>query len=121
MDRPAARALLATIGVAVLVFVFATLLSSSAGLVAVALFGGWLAGVTIRGAADGSDRDRRPVAAGAAAAGVVAGLVATWVAAALGGGSLGLADFLAETLGVLVPLQVALAAAAAWATGGLRR
>lgn len=121
MDRPAARAALASLGVSVLVFVFATLLSSSAGLVAVALFGGWLAGVAVRGAAAGSDRDRRPLAAGAAAGGILAGLVATWIAAAVGGGSLGLVDFLAETLGFLVPIQVALAAVAAWATGGGRR
>ncbi|MFM2105620.1 MAG: hypothetical protein RL338_652 [Chloroflexota bacterium] len=120
MDRLAARATLASLGVATLVFVFATILASSAGLVAVALFGGWLAGVLVRGAA-GSDRDRRPIAAGAAAAGIIAGLVATWVAAGLLGGSLGLVDFLAETLGLLVPLQVALAAAAAWVAGRVPR
>ena len=120
MDRPAARAALASLGVAALVFVFATILSSSVGLVAVALFGGWLSGIVVRGAA-GSGRDRRPLAVGSAAAGIASGLAATWVAAAVGGGSLGLVDFLAATLGVLVPLQVALAAVAAWATGGVRR
>ena len=51
-----------------------------------------------------------------AVAAILLGQLGLWLYARTEGGVLGLPDYLAQTFGVLVPLQVVLAAVAAWWT-----
>ncbi|HYL40314.1 MAG TPA: hypothetical protein VET90_03305, partial [Candidatus Binatus sp.] len=60
----------------------------------------------------------RLAAVGLVAASVVAGAVGGWLIATAEGGSLGLLDYLWATTGLLVPVELAVAAvAAAWGLG----
>jgi hypothetical protein len=84
-----------------------------AGLLVVAAVVGRLVGLAIRGTS--LDRDRRGIVAAAIAVGsVVLGLIGTWAYGRWEGGVLGPVDYLAETFGILVPLELAVAGLVAW-------
>ena len=88
----------------------------TAGLIAVAGLGGWAIAVAVR--AGGLDAvapsRRRALAVGLAVAAVLAGQLGLWLFARYEGGVLGPVDYLAETFGLLVPLQFLVGVAAAW-------
>lgn len=124
--RPLVNALLAAaIGSAVL-FALGALLAETAGLLIVAGLTGAAVGLLFaRAAAPGGGDEpaltRQQVTRLAVAlviAAVIVATLATWLHAVGEGGSLGLLDYVLETFGALVPLEVALAAlAAAWGAG----
>ncbi len=91
-------------------------LAVDVGLLVIAPPLGWAIGLAVRRTADGEDgrRGRRTVSALLATAAVVGGFVLTWRYALSEGGVLGLVDYLAQVFGVLVVLEIALAALAAW-------
>jgi hypothetical protein len=104
-------ALLAT-GGAVVITVAGGLLAITAGLLVIAGALGWaIATVLARGV---QASRRRWLAPALAVLGVALGQVGLWLVARQEGGTLGPIDYLAETFGVLVPLQLAVAAVAAW-------
>jgi len=88
----------------------------SAGLVVVAAALGWAIGTALRAGAGGTlQAPARPVSAVAIAMLAIAlGQVGLWLYARSEGGVLTLPDYLAETWGVLVPIQAILAVVAAW-------
>jgi hypothetical protein len=93
-------------------------LGVSAGLLVVATATGWGIGTATRvgGGSTIAPPSRRWIAVGVAVAAVVLGQIGLWLYAGTEGGVLSLPDYLGETFGPLVPLQVVLAAvAAAWA------
>jgi hypothetical protein len=91
-------------------------LSVSAGLLVAAAAGGWGIGVGVRTGARASlpVGTRGWLAAVTAAGSVVVGQVGLWLYARSEGGVLSMPDYLGQTFGVLVPLQIAIACAAAW-------
>jgi hypothetical protein len=120
--RPAAvrspvRALLlgATLAVAgaALIAILAGVFAVDVGLVVVAVVVGRFVGLAVRGGGLATRR-RVSLAVTLALASVALGQVATWVYARSEGGVLGLLDYLGQTFGPLVPLELLLAAALAW-------
>lgn len=93
-------------------------LAVSAGLLVVAVTTGWLVGAAVAGGWPPRDRDsagrRRSVAVALSVAGVALGQVGLWLFARTEGGVLPLSDYLGQTFGWLVPLQVGLGAVATW-------
>ena len=91
-------------------------LTVSAGLLVVAaLTGRAVALALIAGAGASLPPPRRAwLAAGIAVGGVLLGQVGLWLFARTEGGVLPLPDYLGQTFGLLVPIQVALALAIAW-------
>lgn len=91
-------------------------LALSAGLLVLWATAGYLVGHAVRlGGAGAVTAPTRPILAiGLTLAGVAVAQVGLWWYAGTEGGVLPLIDFLAQTYGVLVPLQAALAAALAW-------
>ncbi|MEX2183400.1 MAG: hypothetical protein WEC14_03065 [Chloroflexota bacterium] len=91
-------------------------LALSAGLLVLWATAGYLVGHAVRiGAAGAITAPTGPaVAIALALAGVALAQVGLWWYAGTEGGVLPLIDFLAQTYGVLIPLQAALAAALAW-------
>jgi hypothetical protein len=108
-------AIAALVGAA-LVVLFGGALAVSAGLLVVASAVGYAVGLaTMVGAADTLSPRRRPWIAGALAAlGMLLGQVGLWLFARAEGGVLAPIDYLGQTFGVLVPLEVLLAAVVAW-------
>jgi len=107
-------------------FALGALLSSSAGLVFVAGLTGAAVGLLLaRAAAPGrgdepalTRRTTMWLAIGLSILAVVVAAVGTWLHAMAEGGALGLLDYLFETFGVIVPLEVLIATvAAAWGAG----
>ncbi len=90
----------------------------SAGLLVVAVATGWAVGTALKtGAGGGLARPTGPWLAVAIALGaVVLGQVGLWLYARTEGGVLTLPEYLADTWGILVPIQAVLAAAGAWWT-----
>jgi hypothetical protein len=88
----------------------------TAGLIAVAALGGWAIAFAVRAGAAGALTGRRlaTTATVLAAIGVLGGQLGLWLFARYEGGVLGPVDYLAETFGLLVPLELAFAVAAAW-------
>jgi hypothetical protein len=88
----------------------------TAGLLLVAAVTGWAVGTTLTaGGGAAISRSARPWMAIAVALGAVAlGSLGLWLYARTEGGVLPPVDYLAETLGPLVPLEAGLAAATAW-------
>jgi hypothetical protein len=88
----------------------------SAGLVVVAVATGWAVGTALRAGAGTTlhGRTRPAVAVAIVVIAVALGQVGLWLYARTEGGVLGLPDYLAETWGVLVPIQALVAGAAAW-------
>jgi len=99
-----------------LVVLFGGVLAVSAGLLVVASAVGYAVGLaTVIGAADTLSPRMRPWIAGAIAGlGVLLGQVGLWLYARAEGGVLSPVDYLGQTFGVLVPLEVVLAAVVAW-------
>ena len=101
---------------AALIVVFGGALAVSAGLLVVASAVGYAVGLaTVIGAADTLPPGRRSLGAGGLAGlGVLLGQVGLWLFARAEGGVLGPLDYLGQTFGVLVPVEVLLAAVVAW-------
>lgn len=114
--RGIAYGAIAAIVGAALIVVFGGALAVSAGLLVVASGVGYAVGlVTLIGSADTLHGRGRPwVAAGLAALGVLLGQVGLWIFARAEGGVLAPIDYLAQTFGPLVPMEVLLAAVVAW-------
>lgn len=108
-------AIAALVGAALIV-VFGGALAVSAGLLVVASGVGYAVGLaTVVGAGDTlSARARTWIAAALAGLGVVLGQVGLWLFARAEGGVLTPIDYLGQTFGPLVPVEVLLAAAVAW-------
>lgn len=92
------------------------LLALSAGLLVLWVSVGSLIGQVTRIAAGTAvpSQIRVALAVGSALLGVALGQLGLWWYAGIEGGALPLVDYLAQTFGVLVPLQAVLAAGAAW-------
>lgn len=101
---------------AALIVVFGGALAVSAGLLVVASAVGYSVGLaTVIGAGDTLPPTRRSWIAGALAGlGVLLGQVGLWLFARAEGGVLGPIDYLGQTFGVLVPVEVLLAAVVGW-------
>lgn len=95
--------------------VFGGALAVSAGLLVVASAVGYAVGLAVViGAADTlSPRERPWVAAGLAGLGLLLGQLGLWLFARAEGGVLTPIDYLGQTFGVLVPLEIALGAVVA--------
>ena len=108
-------AIAALVGAA-LVVVFGGALAVSAGLLVVATAVGYTVGLaTVIGAADTLSAGVRPWIAGILAGlGIVLGQVGLWLFARAEGGVLAPIDYLGQTFGPLVPVEVLLAAVVAW-------
>jgi hypothetical protein len=129
-DPASLRAALAIAGGGALaVLVLNVVFAVSAGLLAVAAVVGYLTGASLRpgigpavggavGGATDPGRTRRGsrtgLAVGLAVASIAVGAAGTWLASLAQGGVLGPVDYLAEAMGLLLPLQLAIAAAVAW-------
>ena len=103
--------------IAALVFlIFAGPLSFSAGLVVIAIFAGRLIGLVTKTAAGPAvSSDARVVVALLLTIGwFVVAQVAVWLYARAEGGNLDLLDYLGQTFGPLVPLQLIVAVLIAW-------
>lgn len=94
------------------------LLAVTAGLLVIAALTGWgiaiASGRAATSAVPGGRMRRRAVAAALACVSVGAGQLGLWLIARQEGGTLGLIDYLTEVFGILVPLQLVLAAGVAW-------
>lgn len=116
MGRAIAGALGIALGGIVLTVLFGGVMALSAGLLVLWGAAGYLIGQAVRvGGGDAFGATGRTVTAvGVALVGVLVGQLGLWWYAGLEGGVLPLVDYLAQTFGVLVPLQAALAAVLAW-------
>lgn len=106
----ALAALLVIVG-AVLITVAGGLLAITAGLLVIAAALGWAIPMVL--AQGTAATQRRWLAPSLAVLGVTLGQVGLWLVARQEGGTLGPIDYLAETFGFLVPLQLAIAAVVA--------
>ena len=108
-------AIAALVGAALIV-VFGGALAVSAGLLVVASGVGYAVGLaTVVGAGNTLSTGTRPwIAAALAGLGVGLGQIGLWLFARAEGGVLAPIDYLAQTFGPLVPVEVLLAAAVAW-------
>jgi hypothetical protein len=116
IGRALAFGVLAAIALGLVIAVLGGVVLVTAGLIAVAALGGWAVAVAVRAGASGAlpPMRRAAVAAVLAAIGVLGGQLALWLFARYEGGVLGPIDYLAETFGLLVPLELGLGVAAAW-------
>ena len=107
--------LLAIVG-AVAITIGGGILAITAGLIVIAAATGWAVAVipSMGAGAGGAAARRRWPAIALAIVGVALGQLGLWLLARQEGGTLGLIDYLGETFGYLVPLQVVAAVAAAW-------
>ena len=114
--RAIAFGALTGLALAAAITVLGEVLLITAGLIAVAGLGGWAIAVAVRagGVAALSPSEQRALAVGLVAAAVLAGQLGLWLFARSEGGVLGPVDYLAETFGLLVPLQFVVGVAAAW-------
>ncbi len=103
---------------AVVTTVLGGVLAISAGLLVVAAATGWGIAMGLRiGGRSHLDRRRRVrLALGLATGAVIVGQLGLWLFARAEGGVLGPVDYLAETFGLLIPAQLAIAWIAAAAT-----
>ncbi len=101
---------------ALAIVVLGGVLAISAGLIVVAAAAGWAVGLGLRvGARDTLSAGRRSRVALALAAGsIVVGQVGLWLYALTEGGVLGPVDYLGEVFGLLVPLELVVAAVIGW-------
>lgn len=88
----------------------------TAGLLVVAALVGWAVAVAVvSGAATTLNTDRRALLSAVLAIGAVGlGQVGLWLLGRGEGGVLPLVDYLAETFGILVPIELLIAAGVAW-------
>ena len=114
--RAVGAAVAGAVATAALTVLLGGVLAVSAGLLVLWASGGYAIGLVTRlqsGTAL-SARRRRGIALTAAVLGVLLGQVGLWWFASTEGGVLPVVEYLAQTFGLLVPLQVVLAAAGAW-------
>ena len=106
---------LAAIG-ALAIVVLGGVLAISAGLIVAAAATGWATGLGMRIGARGSmpPATRSRLALGLAVVSIVGGQLGLWLYARTEGGVLGPIEYLGETFGPLVPLQLLAASVAAW-------
>ena len=111
---------------AALLFALGAIFASTAGLLFVAgLSGGAIGLLLARAAVPGAAAEPALTRRGAmwlavalSLAAVAAGAIATWLFALGEGGTLGLVDYLLETFGLFIPLEIVIAGiAAAWGAG----
>jgi hypothetical protein len=116
--RGVALALVAAIVGAIAITVAGGIVTMTAGLVVIAGLVGWGTALALRaGGAAGWPRGRRAgVAVVLALAGVAIGQIGLWLLGREEGGVLTFTDYLGEVFGFLVPLELAVAAVAAWLT-----
>lgn len=108
-------ATVAIIGAAIIVLLGGPMAISAGLLVAAVVLGYGVGLATVVGAADTLSGRARPwIAASLAGAGTLLAQVGLWLYARSVGGVLSPADYLAQTFGPLVPLEVVLAGAVAW-------
>jgi hypothetical protein len=114
--RGVAFGAIAAIAGAGLIVLLGGAMAVSAGLlVAAAAIGYGVALAIVTGAGDTLSRSARSwIAAVLAGLGVLVGQLGLWLFARTEGGVLPLVDYLGETFGVLVPLELVLAAGLAW-------
>jgi len=107
---------LTAIGVAAAIALFGGVVLVTAGLIALAALGGWAIGIAVRAGSAGTvAADRRAVmGAVLAALAVLGGQLGLWLFARYEGGVLGPVDYLAETFGLLVPIELAFAVLSGW-------
>ena len=107
---------LTAIGIALAIVVLGGVVLVTAGLIALAALGGWAIGIAVRAGSAGSvPAERRAVLGGLLAAlAVLGGQLGLWLFARSEGGVLGPVDYLAETFGLLVPIELLLAVVAGW-------
>ena len=110
--RALALAALLAIAGAAAITVAGGLLAITAGLLVIAGALGWAVAVVLSRGSEATGR--RWMAPTLAVFGVALGQVGLWLLARQEGGTLGLLDYLAETFGPLVPLQLGIAAVVAW-------
>jgi hypothetical protein len=115
LGRAVAFGALTGLVLAVAITVLGEVLLITAGLIAVAGLGGLAIASAVR--AGGLDAvepaSRRALAVGIAGAAILVGQIGLWLFARYEGGVLGPVDYLAETFGLLVPLQFLFGMAAA--------
>lgn len=114
--RALAYGLLATIAGAALITALGGVLTLSAGLLVAAVVTGRAIGLAVvagggRAARSSTGRWR---AVGLSVGAILLGQLGLWLYARTEGGVLPLPDYLAQTFGILVPVEFGLAAAAAW-------
>ncbi len=115
LARALGHGLVAAAACGLVLFVCAAILAFSAGLLVVALFLGRVVGLSLRSGGGGlSPAVRAGWATLLSLVAVTVALLATWSFSRASGGVLGPIDYLAETLGAIVPLLYLLAAPAAW-------
>jgi hypothetical protein len=108
-------AVAAIIGAAVIVLLGGAMAISAGLLVAAAAIGYAVGEATVTGAGDTLTRRARPwIAATLAGLGTLLGQVGLWLFARNEGGVLQLIDYLDQTFGTLVPLELLLAVGFAW-------
>ena len=113
----AAAAVVAIIG-AVVITVLGGVLTMTGGLLVLAGLIGWgiAAGLKTGGGASIAASRRAWLAAAFALGSIVLGQVGLWLYAGTEGGVLPLLDYLGETFGPLVPIQIVIAPVVAWVT-----
>ena len=107
------------IGVALAITVLGGILLVSAGLIVVAAAGGWAIAIALRLGSAGTIRPttRLWLAVGIAVAAIVLGQIGLWLFARTEGGVLPFFDYLAQTFGPVVPVQLVVAPlVAAWSS-----
>lgn len=112
-------AVVVAIGVALAITILGGILLVSAGLIVVAAAGGWAITIALRLGSAGTipGSTRRWLAVGIAVAAVVLGQIGLWLFARTEGGVLPIFDYLAQTFGPVVPVQLVVAPlAAAWSS-----
>jgi hypothetical protein len=116
VGRALAFGALAAIGVGAAIAVAGGVALVTAGLIALAGLGGWVVAIAVRAGGIGALTRQRRIAMAVvlAALGVLVGQVGLWLFARYEGGVLGPVDYLAETFGLLVPIELAAAIGAAW-------
>jgi hypothetical protein len=114
--RGIAIAAVVAISGAIAIVLAGGIVTMTAGLVVIAGLVGWGTAVALRaGGAGRWSRGRRAIAAAILAlAGVGLGQVGLWLLARQEGGVLTLVDYLGEAFGILVPLELGIAAVTAW-------
>lgn len=116
--RGVAFGIVAAVAGAAAITLLGGILAVSSGLIVVAGATGWAVGVAAHVGAGGRLAERRGVwlAIGLALLAVVLGQAGLWAYARAEGGVLGPLDYLAETFGLLVPLELLAASIVAWAS-----
>jgi hypothetical protein len=101
---------------AVAVTVAGGLLTITAGLLVIAGVVGWATALAVAsgGGPDLARRTRVAFATTLAVVGIALGQVGLWLLGREEGGVLSLGDYLAETFGILVPIELAIAGLSAW-------